>query len=616
MALTIIDPGMMTVLGQWWISLQQRPGARFDLSNLTDSAGASPAFDTQHAVYTSPIVDQASQDSIGDNSNGLEDPLMLEPTLTYTYTSGYSNTRTSSDALTVGVEQQFDYEFAGIGGSTKLTASGTFTWGQGTSEDNTKSVSQSLLAPFNIPKGKIYEEKLLFAQEQAAVPYRTTIYVDGYIAYPDLDPNNAQGPIGAIFYNAYNAASPDPIISPPPPAYKDVNWEDVYIANVNTADQFKGIYWFNGTLTIQDAGIASVKIYDITNGTSQAIQAEYETATSIGVHRTMDDAGRRFLDTPFDDWVDGGRGDDRITLRGGADIVHAGAGDDRISASGVGRSLLDGGAGDDRIELVSTASYHTILGGAGNDRITADAPASMIYGGAGNDRVTLRDASAGGTVITDAEGDNRLQINTSVPLGFERINGSDNLYILLGGGETYDRARDVVWVDFFANPDNRVNGLRAERIERLATTPDPQGQDTLTLYVSEDAWLGDAQFTIQVNGETVGSPRIAFASHAAGDTQAYVVQGDFGPGPLQVGVMFLNDAWGGTPETDRNLYLDGVGFNGAAFLEQPVTLWSNGSVAVSVDATRGGPSLGAGLTFAASSADLGQLAGLAGGVAS
>lgn len=167
----------------------------------------------------------------------------------------------------------------------------------------------------------------------------------------------------------------------------------------------------------------------------------------------------------------------------------------------------------------------------------------------------------------------------------------------------------MVWVDFFANPENRVNGLRDERIEWIATTPEPREQATITLTVSEDSWLGDAQFTIQVDGTTVGGPRMAFASHAAGETQSFEVQADLGPGSHQVGVTFLNDAWGGTPETDRNLYLDGVTFNGVACLDQPVTLWSNGSAAVAVDASREGRSFGAGMTFAASSVDLGQLAG-------
>jgi Ca2+-binding RTX toxin-like protein len=157
-------------------------------------------------------------------------------------------------------------------------------------------------------------------------------------------------------------------------------------------------------------------------------------------------------------------------FRSGEDIAYAGAGDDTIKAFGVGRSVLDGGDGDDRIRLTSDVPGGTVLGGDGHDRIRADAPAAMLYGGAGDDRYGLNGATAGGTVITDTEGHNRLSIdNGCVPLGFERLLHSDHLYILLGGGDTYDRTCDVVWLDFFANPDNRVDGMRAAEIAEIAT---------------------------------------------------------------------------------------------------------------------------------------------------
>ena len=190
------------------------------------------------------------------------------------------------------------------------------------------------------------------------------------------------------------------------------------------------------------------------------MRAQYDAAVPVGVHRTMDDAGRQFRDTPFDDWVDGGAGNDLIRLSGGEDIVHAGGGDNTIRASGVGRSLLDGG---DVIRLTSTMAYGTVLGGAGNDRYW------------------LNGATAGGMVITDTEGHNCLKIeNGDVTPGFERVGHGDNLYILLGGGDTYDCARDMVWVDFFANPQNRIDGLRTAKIEEIATVfwllpaPDPE----------------------------------------------------------------------------------------------------------------------------------------------
>ena len=149
----------------------------------------------------------------------------------------------------------------------------------------------------------------------------------------------------------------------------------------------------------------------------------------------------------------------------------AAGGNDTIEASGVGRSLLDGGDGDDTIHLVSTARSVTVLGGGGNDRIHVDAPAAMLYGGAGDDFYALKGATAGGTVVTDSKGGNRLEIDEGrVPVRFERVPESNNLYILVGDGETYDRSRDVVWVDFFANPENRVNGHTTAEVAEVAVT--------------------------------------------------------------------------------------------------------------------------------------------------
>ena len=92
-------------------------------------------------------------------------------------------------------------------------------------------------------------------------------------------------------------------------------------------------------------------------------------------------------------------------------------------------------------------------------------------------------------------------------------------------------------------------------------TPAPitvgSGPDTLSLQVSEDAYLGNAAFTIDVNNEQVDGVLTTNASHAAGQTQTINVEGYFGTSNT-VTVDFLNDAYAGTPTTDRNLYIDGA----------------------------------------------------------
>jgi endoglucanase len=86
--------------------------------------------------------------------------------------------------------------------------------------------------------------------------------------------------------------------------------------------------------------------------------------------------------------------------------------------------------------------------------------------------------------------------------------------------------------------------------------PPPEHRGNLTLRVAEDAYRGDAMFNVYVDGKQVGETQVATASHAAGAWQDITLAGDFDAAPHAVEVRFLNDAWGSTPDADRNLYVD------------------------------------------------------------
>ena len=101
--------------------------------------------------------------------------------------------------------------------------------------------------------------------------------------------------------------------------------------------------------------------------------------------------------------------------------------------------------------------------------------------------------------------------------------------------------------------------------------------DTLDLHVSEDAWQGDAQYTVEVDGNQVGGVRTATALHDQGATQDVSIAGTWGAGPHTVGISFINDAYAGTPTTDRNLYVDAVTYDGKAASGAPAALMSNGT---------------------------------------
>ena len=112
----------------------------------------------------------------------------------------------------------------------------------------------------------------------------------------------------------------------------------------------------------------------------------------------------------------------------------------------------------------------------------------------------------------------------------------------------------------------------------------PPAADTLTLGVSEDAWQGDAQYTVSVDGKQVGGIYTATASHAAGQTNQQTISGLFGRGAHTVGVTFINDAWGGSNATDRNLYVNAVNYDGTQVAVTPIALFSNGTASIATPA--------------------------------
>ena len=119
-----------------------------------------------------------------------------------------------------------------------------------------------------------------------------------------------------------------------------------------------------------------------------------------------------------------------------------------------------------------------------------------------------------------------------------------------------------------------------------ALTSTVAASNMLDVKISEDAWQGDAQFTIKIDGATIGGARTATASHAAGATQDIALSGNWGSGAHTVEIAFLNDAYGGTAATDRNLYVDAVTYDGRAAPNGTATLLSNGS---SIFTTPGAP---------------------------
>lgn len=113
--------------------------------------------------------------------------------------------------------------------------------------------------------------------------------------------------------------------------------------------------------------------------------------------------------------------------------------------------------------------------------------------------------------------------------------------------------------------------------------------DTLVLSLSEDAWRGDAQFVVTVDGKQVGGAQTVTAPHSQGKSQKFNLTGQWGPGVHDVGIQFINDAYGGSAATDRNLYVDGLTLDGQKSTTPSATLLSNGTAHFLVAAPTAAP---------------------------
>ena len=100
--------------------------------------------------------------------------------------------------------------------------------------------------------------------------------------------------------------------------------------------------------------------------------------------------------------------------------------------------------------------------------------------------------------------------------------------------------------------------------------------DVLGLNLSEDAYEGNADFVLYIDGKAVTTPKVVTALHDANATQGFALTGDLGAGSHTIGIGFTNDASGATAAEDRNLYVDGITVNGSDLVGSSQAIDSNG----------------------------------------
>ncbi len=159
-----------------------------------------------------------------------------------------------------------------------------------------------------------------------------------------------------------------------------------------------------------------------------------------------------------------------------------------------------------------------------------------------------------------------------------------------GGSATTDRNMYVSSISYDGTTTAEDAALMSDGTQSFqilgaaAPTTVGSGPDSMTVTLSEDAYLGNAQFTISVDGVQIGGVQTATALHDAGQTQTFTLHGNFGTGPQTVAVDFLNDAYAGTSSTDRNLYVGSVTYDGTTTAEN-AALYSAGTQTFTVPPT-------------------------------
>ena len=112
------------------------------------------------------------------------------------------------------------------------------------------------------------------------------------------------------------------------------------------------------------------------------------------------------------------------------------------------------------------------------------------------------------------------------------------------------------------------------------------GPDALVLRIQQDAYEGDAQYTVDIDGVRIGGILSASATRASGMFDTVTVRADLAPGPHIIGINFLNDAYGGTAAADRNLFVTSTTYNGETVALGTRNLLSTGPAFITVqDAT-------------------------------
>ena len=151
---------------------------------------------------------------------------------------------------------------------------------------------------------------------------------------------------------------------------------------------------------------------------------------------------------------------------------------------------------------------------------------------------------------------------------------------LSGADGTPGRTLSLDGAQFNGVPVGQAATLTADGTVTLSTGTVAAVATPVTVSLSEDAWHGDAQALITVDGKVQNGVQVVTASHALGGTEPLRFLPTLTPGTHTLGVTFLNDASG--PAGDRNLYVDSVDVAGQHYAAASLSTGGTSSFAFTV----------------------------------
>ena len=121
------------------------------------------------------------------------------------------------------------------------------------------------------------------------------------------------------------------------------------------------------------------------------------------------------------------------------------------------------------------------------------------------------------------------------------------------------------------------------------TTRVGTGSDTLVLKITQDAYQGDSQYAVFVDGKQIGGTVTAKALHNSGQADTLEIKGDWGVGNHNVSVQLLNDLYGSSWDQDRNVWVESATYNGAAVANSKLSVASSTPQGFTVNDTTAAP---------------------------